>query len=348
MELELLREADMTLNACGRPTPPPGYRFVDLPYALPFSFTATTTTPSQARIANIRDTVFLIRGISSKAGCPMRIRWPDGTFFNQLPSTNFGDDAFPFGFGPNMLSFPNERAIDPGEHISFEFTTAGASKSAIVKTSFFGVLRYLMRETNGGGVDRGGASCIVGYPSTGKRAMKQGTFLMLPDPIAAYKAMPRLLCTPNQNIMAPEVLLGNQFAAETPEGWEDESFTTQSAPIAIPSGTVVDNNVVIVPGADDFVIRNLLFDVTQVGDGFSAIPTFALRLPNGYAVTGGDMVPITATLLPGLQLPMFTTLRISAGGRLIFDLADMLVVGGGTTTVVITIDGVKRRKKRAA
>ena len=39
MGLELLTQADYVLNACGRPVPPPGFKFVDLPRIIPFHHT---------------------------------------------------------------------------------------------------------------------------------------------------------------------------------------------------------------------------------------------------------------------------------------------------------------------
>lgn len=43
MGLELLTQADYVLNACGRPIPPKGYKFVDLPKIIPFHQTISTT-----------------------------------------------------------------------------------------------------------------------------------------------------------------------------------------------------------------------------------------------------------------------------------------------------------------
>ena len=46
MGLELLTQADLVLNACGRPVPPPGFKFVDLPRIIPFHHTPQgTLTP---------------------------------------------------------------------------------------------------------------------------------------------------------------------------------------------------------------------------------------------------------------------------------------------------------------
>lgn len=52
MGLELLTQADYVLNACGRPVPPKGFRFVDLPKIIPFHATLTTTPGTSATILN--------------------------------------------------------------------------------------------------------------------------------------------------------------------------------------------------------------------------------------------------------------------------------------------------------
>ena len=44
MGLELLTQADYVLNNCGRPVPPPGFKFVDLPRIIPFHHTPLGTT----------------------------------------------------------------------------------------------------------------------------------------------------------------------------------------------------------------------------------------------------------------------------------------------------------------
>lgn len=50
MGLELLTQADYVLNACGRPVPPKGYRFVDLPKIIPFHATLTEGVGTSATI----------------------------------------------------------------------------------------------------------------------------------------------------------------------------------------------------------------------------------------------------------------------------------------------------------
>ena len=340
--IELLKEADMVLNACGRPKPPEGYRWVDLFYAIPFFqlLTNPPETPFQARVSNNSDTVFVCRGIAWFNGGPsIRIRWPDGTYFSQLYSFTF---AFPAGVGPQQLALPQERHIMPGARISIEMA---GNESGLVQLAFWGVKRYLLKETSGSS-QASASSCIVGYAANPQKFSSDASKLMLmPDPAAALAAMPRIKCGPNQNIMAPEWALGNQCTAETPAGYEDESFTFFSPAYVVPANGQNYNNALIIPGDSDVVIKNIQGFVTYQG-GLFAIPTLQIRLPNGYSLTGGDMVPLN--LWPG-GTPVFPTLRVAYGGRLIIDLADSQAsINLGSSTIILQFDGVKRRKVAAA
>jgi hypothetical protein len=346
MALEILREADMVLNACGRPSPPAGYRWVDLPRVIPFYWNLTVAAPStpfQARIANTADTMFVCMGIGipeNAANGSFRIRWPDGRFFSQNPADSIND--YPIGAGPSMFALDQFRFIAPGQRISVELT-AGVDET--LEIAFWGVLRYLLKETSDTVTERD-TTCIIGYPAGSKPARvsrsdrSRMSVELMDDPMAALASIPRLKCSPNQNIMAPEFLLGNQYTPETPAGYRDDSFTFFSGPIAVVAGGTNYSNVVIIPGADDVVIKSVTPFITLTSDFFT-IPTVAMRLPNGYSLTGGDMIP--ANLWPGGS-PAFPTFRVRAGDRLIIDMADTQAAGSGTSTTVWQFDGVKRVK----
>jgi hypothetical protein len=148
--------------------------------------------------------------------------------------------------------------------------------------------------------------------------------------------------------MAPEFLLGNQCTPETPEGFADEPYTFFSPAIVIPFEGEVFNVAVIVPGSDDFILRKLRFRTSFTAPLVSSVPVLQIRLPNGYSLTGGDYIPVLAdgAFMPYCsELPVFPTLRIPNGQRIILDAADMLAVGGGgSSTLTVEFDGVKRRR----
>jgi len=258
--------------------------------------------------------------------------------------------ASPEGTGSTMLGLPNEEAIDPDARITVQIS--GLTLGVSVDLHLWGVLRYLIRQSGGGAIgvpaSKPDASCIVGYPASPAKAIGAGALATIPDPVAALEAVPRYWCTPNRNIMAPEWAQGNQCTPETPDGSDDEPFTFFSPPITVPGGSEIYGVAVIVPGGgQSVVIRSLTFFVTLEGDGFSAIPVIQIRLPNGYSVTGGDMIPVASdqNFVPEVfQLPVFPTLVVAAGDRIILDMADMLAVGTGSSTTVVQFDGVKRRK----
>lgn len=345
--IELLKEADMVLNACGRPTPPPGYRWVDLPRIIPYfadTRVSGIATPYQSRVSNNADTVFICKGISyggASSAPSIRVRWPDGTYLSQLPSV--AGSVYPTGNGSNLLAMPEERHIIPGARISVELSAG----TGVVQLAFWGVLRYLLKaESAESAGDKSSSGCIVGYATNPKKFSPDAPkLLLMPDPLQEFASRPRLKCGPNQNIMAPEWMLGNQVQAETPAGFQDESFTFFSAPISVPAGGTNYGNALIIPGGDDVVIKNVEAFVTFTG-GLFAVPTLQIRLPNGYSLTGGDMVPLN--IWPGGS-PIFPTLRVAHGGRLILDLADMQAdQDTGTSVIILQFDGVKRRARSAA
>jgi hypothetical protein len=351
MKLELLRAADYVLNSCGRLVPPPGYRFVDLPRVIPFHFDTIGTigpaAPFNRAITNTAETVFLARGFVLSTDYMVRLKWPSGRFLSQQLLFQSGAQASPQGTGGTMLALPSEEPIDPDGRITVQISNL-AGGGTTVDLHLWGVLRYLLKEDSNGGTTGPGssASCIVGYASIPKPSVNDPA--LMDDPVYDLETRPRYGCTPNGNIMAPEWALGNQCTPETPDGWQDESFTFFSPVVAVPGGGEVYDVAVIVPGGgEDVVVKSLTFYVTLVGEAFSAIPLMQMRLPNGYSVMGGDMIPIMTdnAFIPYVfTMPVFPTLRVPAGQRIILDFADMFLVGSGTSEVLVQFDGVKRRR----
>lgn len=325
LRMQPLREADMVLDACGRRQPPPGYRWVDLPAVLPFNWsqfaTVAPVTPAQGRVANNSKANFICRGVMIQSPVGVRIRWPGGRYLSQGP-TWVGVPTVPgnpIATGGSMIALDSEQEIERGAKIAIEMSGGTAG---LVNIQFWGVRRYLLMQPKNGGAGSSPA--------------------MIPDPIDELEARPRYRCGPPQNIMAPEWYLGNQCTPETPAGYEDEPFTFFSPPITVPVAKQNFNNAVIVPGGDDVIIRRYraITDYSGLGGASSTIPVFSLRLPNGYSVTGGDLVP-TPFLF---WIPMFPTIRLHPGDRIILDVADMQPVGTGSVTTTFEFEGVKRRK----
>lgn len=317
--MDPISEADYVLSACGRRQPPPGVSWVDLPYVLPFNWSqfanAAPVTPAQGRLANNSKATFICRGVMIQSPVGVRIKWPSGRYLQQGPTwTGQAQPGNPIGTGGNMIALNAEVEIEAGAKISIEMSGGTAG---LVNIQFWGMLRYLLMSAPGGGAP-----------------------VMVPDPIAELEGRPRYRCGPPQNIMAPEWLIGNQCTPETPDGFKDEPFTFFSPAIVVPVGGQIYNTATIVPGSDDVVVKRIRAISTYALDGGSAIPVFAMRLPSGYSVTGGDMVP-TPFLF---WWPVFPTMRLNPGDRVIIDMADMQSSGGGSISTVFEFDAVKRRK----
>jgi hypothetical protein len=337
MGLELLKEADYILDACGRPVPPPGFKFVDLPRVINFTTIVPGAGPvaTQFRVTNNAKTLFLCRGISTTPAVPYRIKWPNGRFFDQNPF----DGQLPAGRAGTMLAFDREQPIEKGarigvEHVGGPWVTP-PPPTGPVSIDFWGVLRYLIKEVDDG-AEPPGNYCIVGYPAKA-RSQKTGSWKLslVDDPITALESIPRYMCGPNQNIMAPEFLLGDGSWWPTPAGCTDESFSFFSDPITVTVNDASYGHVVIVPGHDKVIVKRWRTRTTWAVET-TGIPAVSMRLPNGYSITGGDFMPMVYD-----WMPFFPTLGVTAGTRIVLDVTN--VGGVGTTlTTVVEFEGVKR------
>lgn len=338
-QFELLTQADFVLNSCGRPVPPPGLRHIDLSYIIPYQGSVAAGSvagPTQGRVANNERTVFFCKGVVMQNDTKVKIKWPNGRFLTQNPlPVNASPFGAPAGRGGNMYTLNEPIAVDAGGRIGVEVSGAEGDTDL----EFWGVLRYWINETDANAARAANAgSCIVGYSTP---ARTPGKLEMMENPIAALRSRDRLLCGPNQNIMAPEFLLGNQCTPETPAGYSDEAFTFFSDAISVAPGASSYDNAIIVQGADDTVVRRFRVLTTYSGSA-SGIPVVQLRDPSGYSVTGGDLIPFASF---NTWFPMFPSLVVRGRGRrIILDVANILAAGSGLITAQIEFDAVKRRK----
>jgi hypothetical protein len=120
MSIQILKDADMVLSPCGRPEPPPGYRWVDLPYCLTFQATITpgfSPATILSKIENKARVPFLCRGISfSQSGpaLPFRI-WFNGRNLEQTVSAaNFAQS------GAGLRTLMPEIRVGPMQKIGIE------------------------------------------------------------------------------------------------------------------------------------------------------------------------------------------------------------------------------------
>lgn len=355
MGLELLREADMVLDACGRPTPPPGYKFLDLPRIMSYQVDRDTSeggipfAPFSQRVQNAANTMFVCNGISLSNSSDFRVKWPNGRYFQQNPQQ---PDGGPNGSGALCFALNEEQPVEAGGKITVDISGALV---AHVTISFLGFLRYLLKDT--GAANDGSLQCVIGYPAWSRSKANAGKVPVMGDPIRALEDLPRYICGPNQNVMAPEFMLGNQHTFETPPGFEDEAFNLFSDPIAVGIGDSRLGVPVLIPGNDIVIFRRWRqANVEFIGDA-AGYPIAGLRLPNGFSVTGADMIPFPGTNgseppIASLYewIPFFPTLGLRAGDRLIMDVGNINSSGvSGDAAIVSTFEfeGVKRRRATA-
>ena len=337
---------------------------VNGPYASGYLCTFTEGWPTQDRVENTANTLFICMGIMLQTDpVSVRIKWPNGRYWNQTPSGNpfqAQSAGFPQGTGGNLYALDEEVYIERGGKVAIEMSGPNIGN---VDVHLWGKLRYLLKDKGGAGsVDgqtcivgypaaansQGPPACLIGYPVNAGSSQSGLAIKMINDPIQVLKYRTRFPCWPNGNIFAPEFRLGNQCETDTPPGYQDDAFTFFSGvtgtnvptPYAIPGGGQLYSQAIAMPGQDDIVIRRWRAIVTWSG-GATGLPVVQLRLPNGYSVTGGDQIPVNL----GYWIPCFPTLRIAQGTVLIVDLADSIQESSaGTINVVLEFDAVKRRK----
>ena len=266
---------------------------------------AATSLATVTRIENKSRVGFLCRGVSviNQGGVvPFRLWLKPGRNLEQMISAaNFA------GFGEGLRTLQPEVMIDPGGKIAIELLN---SATAIVYIYFWGVLRFLL--------DASGDEPEPYLPATART--------------------PRIPGTQNQNIMAPEWMLGNQCCPETPPGYWDEPFTLFSEPIKNAVGkTNVGNSVNVPDDCAVFIVRNVQYNSVH-DDGALGTPTVQIRLPEGYSLTDRDYLPADWTG------PLFPLLYVERGGRIILDVGDMDSSGAGNITTTVQFDGINRRK----
>ena len=225
------------------------------------------------------------------------------------PSSQTVSEVVAFVNGAGVLS-ALVTMLDPTLAFSAFYFTPAIAASGITFMYFWGVLRFML--------DASGDEPAPYLPDTART--------------------PRIPGTQNQNIMAPEWMLGNQCTPETPPGYWDEPFTLHSDPIKNAVGqTNVGNSVNVPDDCAVFIVRNVQYN--SVPDaGVTGAATVNIRLPEGYSLTDRDYLPQDWTG------PLFPLLNVEAGGRIILDVGDMDASGAGNITTTVQFDGVKRRR----
>lgn len=409
MSVELLQQADYLLSSCGRPIPPPGARWVDLPYVLTYRVqnSQTATVHQVASAANgitfsstaIPGVVVTINIVSGAGALTVTVSGQTVTITEDVAGSSmnaivaavaasgaaaalivgvaFGDGTQVLDGLPLALTVVQGSAVGIGAAASrienkarVDFIVRGVSVSGTVGPYriWWANGRNLEQVVSAGSFTGSGAGLRVIQPEVvikpgGKLIIESGTitlggqglfyfwgvlrFLLFargdePDPyLPDTSRAPRIPGTQNQNIMAPEWMLGNQCCPETPPGYWDEPFTLHSPAVANPIGTITVGVATEVPNdCEFFIVRRVEWNSVSDETVSSGVSALQIRMPNGYSLTNGDYTPQDWTG------PLFPPMMVQGGGRIIQDFGDMDTAGTGNITTVVRYDGVKRRKLR--
>lgn len=309
MALQRLQEADYVLSRCGRPLPPAGYRWVDLTRVIPYRrVVPAANTQFSDRVVNLANTVFLARCVFVKTGTlSFRIKWPNGHYLERNIS-----EFNPVSPGQAAIALEPEIQIDPQGKIEIDVsaTLSGEITTDTIQIYIVGALRYLLK-------------AVGDEPPPYKLSLSHA---------------PRVRRNADQNIMAPEWLLGDQCYPETPAGYWDEPYSQLSPSMVVAVGQMVPDFTVLFPGDADVVIRRVTFIEKQDAGVLTGFAAYNIRFPDGYSPTGGDFI---SSFWAGSWLP---SMKISRGARAFIDMSTVDSTGVGNFTTTIRFDGVKRRK----
>jgi hypothetical protein len=271
-DLELLTQADFTLDKCGRPRPPQhGVSALYIPkgWLLQVVFAASTGTPLQTITKEITgDTLWSFRGIqfssSSATAISVQFLLPNGKFListlqDSLQIAGYGSYRYAFGTNAELLCPPGTKV-----QITFQVTNTAAQQPMAVVLD--GAYKYLL---------------------TGGRARICPVWETAGD-------LPRYFGNPNQNIMAPAWQHG--ASEPTPPGYVDEDFVYSSlgpASTAFPAGTpaatisVTAANLAATVGigmdSAEFHVQHVMVQVSEDNTVTGGSVLGRLRTGSGYA-----------------------------------------------------------------
>jgi hypothetical protein len=339
-QAQLLTQAGLILSKCGRPQPPSGMTCVDLyrGYYYPKYFPIPTNNPFPADTNEAKeisgDTTFVLRAISalgpqgsypafaSPFSLYFQIRYPNGRLMQQTlidMSTEAGIGSFRKVVG--------EIPCPPGSkfYVTLDAQQAGAGPPAplpppdqTVALLFEGAMRYYLKPDG-------------------------STLPWLPTPDQQAASLPRIFNSPNQNLLAPEWMLGDldgtQSCPETPPGFEDEVYTYSGAG-TFSSVTPVPAPIIIpIQRFSDFIVRNVYYTISATGNGIPCLFQLKLRTSLGYSYTDD--------FIPPVPLTVFNDWKVQGGSAVYVDQSILANGGNGETTLTVFLDGVRRRRKQS-
>jgi hypothetical protein len=316
-DLQVLTQANQALSKCGRRQYDAGQTAVLIPksFLIQSTFQANPNQATQTIVKEITgEAPWILRAISatssSTTGLSLQIKLPNGKFL----ISNLQDVLQFAGYGSYRYLFSKDLECPPGSQIQLTVADTNTGIAQSFAILFEGAYKYSLKGVTGGP--------------------------------RASNIPPRVLGTPNQNILAPCWMQG--FGPSTPEGCEDMEYIYTSsnpsgviaAPVALasPNATLqiqIDQNT-------DFICRRLLVDVTA-DDTVSTLGAFQVRgrAGSGYELSD-DYIDIAQYLGSAQWVKDW---HIPAADQVFFDVSLTDAVGTGNMYLTVRLEGVKRRKK---
>lgn len=327
MKLRPITPDMLRFDSCGRLVPPEGFVFLDVFRVLPMrleqpasSEGGTPAAPVVRRVSNQAATIFYAQGLAcANDGLEFSFRWPSGRSLQyQRATTNF-----PLGLNNRQWCFEAPVPVVAGDTITLECASGDGGS---VELQLWGYLRWLLSldDAAASNVD---CNCLVGYPVN--RGLSPEASAALPG-VAEVQAHPRYSCDPvGQNLAAVAVQLGNQAYGGVPCEFE-------TLPVTLGYNEGVFDQRVLVPFAGLVVISGIRVRARWSDNWPQAVSSdlnYAVRMPDGYQLTGSDLVSNAAL---GFT-PVFPTVPVRGGERLSFDLVNQTA---GVSGVEATVEAV--------
>jgi hypothetical protein len=319
VKLELLKQADVILSKCGRPTLPGGVTCVPLVknIVVPMVLEPGQTTVFMKEIPG--DTLWCLEAISSDQGSNsiknirLQVQFPDGHFLFGGNGQDIGQFAW---VGSYRFLMAPDLDYEPGGKLKVtltDTTPGGFGASQAVNLVFEGSYKYFLQG--------------------GERVA---------DAMKLASSLPKYRGDSNENILAQSWVTGAQ--PQVPDGYvSSEEFTYSSEAIAFTIGTSSNGQLTIpIDESYDFFVRRILTDIQFAGEFGppSGIVLGRCRTGTGYSFND-DFIDL-ARYLCGAEWAK--DWKVRGRDSIVIDLQTADVVGVGTITYQVHLEGVRRRK----
>ena len=330
MKLEYLKQADVVLSKCGRPTLPGGVSAVCLPkgFLMPltcasggdnlnqFTFTKEITGDAPWALRAISFDQLSLGNTHINANIRFQVQLPNGHFLfggNGIRIEDFGwVGSWRWTQDPDFI-------FQPGDKFNVILST-DTLLGVSINLLFEGFYLYFMR----------GGQRVVSPVDLGSLARYQGNL--------------------NENIMAPP-WMSNQ-GVDTPNGYVDEYFvyatpapassTDPVTSFAIAAGVVTGGPSLFAAGIDpgyDFYVRRCLFDSQFFSSAAGEIMA-TIRSGAGYALNNSRIDVVR--YLCGAEFPV--PWKVKGGDSIYLDTSIADASGTGSITFQAFFEGYRRRK----